>query len=442
VPAETIDVGRTIDSGRWTAYQQWLVGLTALTIVFDGIDNQLLGVSLPSIMQEWSLPRAAFAAVISFSYLGMMIGGAIAGIAGDRYGRRTALLGSMVVFGGATVAAVLAGTPVVLAALRLIAGVGLGGAIPNAAALVAEYVPRSHRAMAVTTTIVCVPLGATVAGLLGSQLLDRTGWRPLFLVGGIAPLALAVILSRVLPESPRYLARHPDRRRELLDLLRRMGHRCSDDAVLTSDGTVPAERTPVAQLFRPELRRDTIALWASFMSCLLAVYLGFSWLPSLLASAGFSPAVASNGITAFNIGGVAGALGGGLAFARIGSRSAMLVMTAGAIAGAVLLSTMPLDPRMPLAPMFALLTLTGGLINAVQTTMYALAANVYASAVRATGVGFAGGVGRIGAILSGYAGAWAIEFAGGRSYFGLIAVAMCVCFVALAAVQRHVPPNR
>ena len=440
--AGAADLGRLLDDSRWTGYQKGLVALTALTIVFDGIDNQLLGVSIPAIMREWSVPRAALAPVVSLGYFGMMIGGALAGIAGDRFGRRTALLGCIALFGAATLLSVLAHGTSLLAALRFVAGIGLGGAIPNAATLAAEYVPRSRRAFAVTATIVCVPLGATIAGLLGSQLLAHTGWRPLFLIGGAVPLVMAAILWRLLPESPRYLARHPERHGELVRLLRRMGHDLPPTAVVTDVTERVTPRAPVAALFRADLRRDTIALWGSFVSCLLAVYLGFSWLPSLLAGAGFSPSVASSGITAFNLGGIAGALGGGLAFARIGSRAAMLVMTAGAIAGALALSRMTFHVDMPRLPLFVLLTLSGGLINAVQTTMYALAANVYGSAMRATGIGLASSFGRSGAILSGYAGAWAIEYRGSVSYFGLMAAAMCVCFVALAAVKRHVPANQ
>ena len=113
------------------------------------------------------------------------------------------------------------------------------------------------------------------------------------------------------------------------------------------------------------------------------MYLGFSWLPAVMTGAGFTSAVASSGITAFNLGGVVGAIGGGLAFSRVGSRVAMLVMAAGAIAGAVALSLMTIEASMARLPLFALLTLTGGLINAVQTTMYALATNLYPSAIRA-----------------------------------------------------------
>jgi AAHS family 4-hydroxybenzoate transporter-like MFS transporter len=436
-----IDVGRLIDEHAWTGYQRWLVALAAVTVVFDGIDNQLLGVSIPSMMKEWAVSRAAFAPVISLGYLGMMVGAALAGLAGDRVGRRAALLSSVAAFGGATLLSVFSGGTAALAALRLLAGIGLGGAIPNAAALAAEYVPAAKRPFAVTATIVCLPLGATLAGILGSEILARTGWRPLFVIGGAAPLVMAAILTRLLQESPRYLARRPHRRAELRAFLRRIGQRIPDAAVLTIEDP-PSGTAPFRALLRPDLRRDTLALWGSFVSCLLAVYLGFSWLPSLLAGAGFEPSAASSGITAFNIGGVAGALGGGLAFARIGSRAAMLVMTAGAIAGAVSLSTVTLDPAMPRIGLFALLTLCGGLINAVQTTMYALAAHVYSSDMRATGIGAASGVGRVGAILSGYAGAWAIEYHGSVSYFGLMAAAMCTCFVMLALIERHVPVSR
>ena len=393
-------------------------------------------------MKEWSVPRGAFSPIVSLGYVGMMVGGAAAGIAGDRVGRRTALLTSMAVFGAMTLGAAFVHSTGSLAGLRLLAGIGLGGAVPNAATLAAEFVPRASRSVAVTLTIVCVPLGATIAGLLGSQVLATAGWRLLFLIGGGVPLVVAALLVFLLPESPRYLARHPSRRPELVRLLRRMGHAIGDHVLVRDLAERPAPLAPIAALFQPDLRRDTLALWGSFMSCLLAVYLGFSWLPSVLTGAGFTPAVASNGITAFNLGGVVGAIGGGLAFARVGSRTAMLAMTAGAIAGAVALSLMTIDASLARLPLFALLTLCGGLINAVQTTMYALATNVYASAIRATGVGVAIAVGRLGAILSGYAGAWALEYRGSAAYFALMAAARCVCFVMLSTVRRHVPASR
>jgi MFS transporter, AAHS family, 4-hydroxybenzoate transporter len=439
---DAVDLEHLLEGGRWTGYQKWLVLLTAIAVVSDGVDNQLLGVSIPTIMKEWSVPRGAFSPIISLGYVGMMLGGAGAGIAGDRLGRRTALLSTLIVFGAATLGAAFANGTGSLAALRLLAGVGLGGAIPNAATLAAEFVPTSWRSLAVTLTIVCVPLGATIAGLLGSQMLAHSGWRLLFLIGGVIPLALAVVLWFLLPESPRYLARHPARRPELVRLLRRMGYAIADDVRIGDLAERAPLRAPIASLFQQDLRRDTLALWGSFMSCLLAVYLGFSWLPSVLTAGGFAPAVASNGITAFNLGGVVGAIAGGLAFSRVGSRAAMLAMAAGAIAGAIALSLMTIEAGMARLPLFALLTLTGGLINAVQTTMYALATHVYPSAIRATGTGVAIAIGRLGAVLSGYAGAWALDYRGSAAYFALMAVTMGICFVMLSTVRRHVPASR
>ena len=441
-PAGAVDLGPLLDDGRWTGYQKWLVLLTALTIVFDGVDNQLLGVSIPTIMKEWSVARGAFSPIISLGYVGMMLGGAAAGLAGDRFGRRMALLTSVVVFGAMTLGAAFVHDTASLGLLRFLAGIGLGGAIPNGATLAAEFVPRAWRSVAVTLTIVCVPLGATIAGLLGSQLLAQAGWRQLFVIGGAVPLVLAIVLFFLLPESPRYLARHPARRPELVRLLRRMGHEIGEHVMIEDLAERPAPRAPIAALFQQDLRRDTLALWGSFMSCLLAVYLGFSWLPAVLTGAGFTPAMASNGITAFNLGGVVGAIGGGLAFSLVGSRVAMLAMAAGAIGGTVALSLMTIDASMARLPLFALLTLSGGLINAVQTTMYALATNVYPSAIRATGTGVAVSVGRLGAILSGYAGAWALDYRGSMAFFALIAAAMCICFVMLSIVRRHVPAGR
>ena len=298
----------------------------AITVVFDGIDNQLLGVVIPTVMNEWEVAASAFAPVVSLGYAGMMVGGALAGIAGDRFGRRQALLGSVAVFGAMTLATAAVHDLTTLAALRFLAGIGLGGALPNAATLAAEFVPPAQRPMAVTATIVCVPLGGMLAGILGSQFLDddrlarplHRRWRRPSHRRRSADAPVAGI--------PAFLARHPAMagaraaRREARPAgAARRGVRGFAERNVT--------RAPISSLFDAEFRRDTIALWFSFCSCLLAVYLGFSWLPTVLAGAGFGPSVASSGITAFNLGGVVGALASGAVMSRIGSRAAMLTMT-------------------------------------------------------------------------------------------------------------------
>jgi AAHS family 4-hydroxybenzoate transporter-like MFS transporter len=433
----SFDVGVLLDEGRWSAYQKLLVLATALAIVLDGLDNQLLGAAVPTLMREWALPRAAFSWVLTAGLAGMMVGGAIGGFVGDRLGRRIALIGSVLAFGVLTLLVAVADSVLTLGLLRFLAGLGLGGAMPNAAALSSEYVPRRHRPFAVTLTIVCVPLGGTLAGIVGAQILPRFGWRALFLVGGILPLVLAVVLLKVLPESPRYLARRRERWPELAALLRRLGHDIHEPASFV-DGTEKAVRTSARELFVPELRRDTLALCASFFFCLLSVYIGTTWVPSMLSGAGFDVAVASNGLAAFNLGGVVGAILGAVFIARLGSRLTMLAMTVGAVGGAAVMAATPIATQSAFV-VLAMLAWTGGLINAVQTTMYALAAHVFPVGIRATGVGTAVAFGRSGGVLSPYAGDWALESGGASRLFALIAATMTLVFLALAAVRRHIP---
>jgi AAHS family 4-hydroxybenzoate transporter-like MFS transporter len=434
-----IDVGRILDEGRWRGRQKLFVFLTALTLLFDGIDNQLLGVALPAIMRDWALPRGAFAPILACGMIGMLVGGAVGGVIGDRIGRRFALIGSVLTFGLLTLALAFADNLWTLGILRFVAGLGLGGALPNATALASEYVPRRRRAFAVTLTIVCVPLGGALVALVAGRMLPAFGWRTLFAVGGLLPVVAAVILLRFLPESPRYLARRPERWPELTGLLQRIGHPTPPGSTFVDLGETALVRTSIGALFSPDFRRDTLALWGAFFSCLLAVYTAFNWIPSLLNDAGLGIAVASNGMAAFNLGGVAGAVLGGMLISRRGSKQTMLGMSAGAMAGALVLAVMPIAASSGALPIIAMLGYTGGLINAVQTTMYALAAHVYPTMVRATGVGTAAAVGRTGAVISTYAGSWALDAGGSHAFFGLMAAAMTSVLLCLALVRRHVP---
>src|SRR6185295_19719247 len=226
----TVDVGKLLDDGGWSAYQKLLVGCIALTIIFDGLDNQLLGAAVPAMMKEWALPRAPFASVLAAALFGMVIGGFTGGYIGDRLGRRPALLGSVAWFGVLTILVSFAGNVTLLTALRFFAGLGLGGAMPNAAALASEYVPVRRRPFAVTLTIVCIPLGGTLAALLAARVVPSYGWRALFVAGGAMPIVVAVVLYALLPESPRYLVARRERWPELVRLLQRLGHRVDADA--------------------------------------------------------------------------------------------------------------------------------------------------------------------------------------------------------------------
>src|SRR5688572_18687057 len=237
---KTIDVGEAIDEGRCTGYQKLLIFGTALTIILDGVDNQLLPNAVPTLIKEWGRPRADFISALELGPFGMMIGGLIGGVLGDRLGRRTALLGSVVTFAILTFAIAFANSIEMLGALRFLAGVGLGGAMPNAATLASEYVPRKQRPFAVTLTIVCIPLGGVLAGELAAQIIPNYGWRALFIAGGVVPVALAAVLWKILPESPRYLAGRRERWPELTRTMRRIGHDLPDDVQYVEAATAGA----------------------------------------------------------------------------------------------------------------------------------------------------------------------------------------------------------
>ena len=435
-----LDVAKLIDEGRFSAYQQRLVGAAALLIVLDGADNQLLANAIPAMMREWALPRSAFATASAAAPFGMILGGLLGGILGDRIGRSTALLGSVIWFAALTALIALADGLTTLTVIRFLAGLGLGGAMPNAAALTAEFVPARQRPMAITLTIVCIPVGGVLAGLAAGAVIPSYGWRGLFAGGGLVPLALAAFCFKVLPESPSFLAGVRARWPELRATLRRMGHAVNDDVTFVDPaGGAGVPRGSIADLFAPALRRDTLALIGAFGSCLLAIWMAFLWIPSMLTdpAVGFAQPEASFALSVYNFGGVAGAIAGALVIQRVGSRVALLTISAMAVASALVMARMPLGPDARNLAM-AMFAVSGALFNAVQATMYALAAHVFPTSIRGTGVGATVAVGRLGNVAASYVGSWALSSGGPPLYFQMWAAAMTVVFVCLAAIRRHI----
>jgi MFS transporter, AAHS family, 4-hydroxybenzoate transporter len=399
----------TVQTDRWTAYQKGVVALAALAIVFDGFDNQVLGFATPALIREWGITKGDMAPVAAIGLIGMTVGTMIAGVLGDRFGRRTMLIASVLLFGAMTCMIGFTGDLWQLGALRFLSGLGLGGAMPNATAIAAEYTPPRKRALAVTLTIVCIPLGGLVAGLIARTILPSMGWRALFFVAGGLPLIVGMILIAALPESPSFKA-----------------------------AGAAAQRAKFGDLFGAAILRDTLALWSAFFACLLAVYTVFSWAPTMLTEAGFTPATASDGLSAFNFGGIGGAVLAAWFIMAIGSRRSLLVLSAAAAIMASFSAWWVVGSSDASRAIIAF-GILGFAINGVQTTMFAVAANVYPDAIRATGVGAALGVGRIGAVLSSFLGAAMLGAGGGAAYFILIAAAMAVTFVALALLGRHIP---
>ena len=203
-----IDVGHALDHGPFSPLQKQIVVLAAVSVMFDGLGSQLIGFAIPKMASEWGVALGAFTAAVSAGLFGMSCGSACAGMIADRIGRRWAVIGSVLFFGLATCLVSLASSPSSVGWFRFFAGFGIGGALPTSTTLVAEFTPSRLRPLAVTATIVCVPLGGMFAGVFAARILSSYGWRTFFLAGGVIPLILSLVLIFALPESPRFGAHH------------------------------------------------------------------------------------------------------------------------------------------------------------------------------------------------------------------------------------------
>lgn len=302
---------KLMEDRAWSLSQKLLLALVSLAVLLDGFDNQALGFALPSLMKDWGVPKSALGGALAAAQFGMLIGAISGGMVGDRMGRKLALVSSVVLFGVATLMIGFAGSPAQLGALRFIAGLGLGAAFPNVAALATEFTPARHRSLAVIISIVCVPLGGVVGGMAASVVLPLMGWQALFVLAGGCTLALAAVLALVLPESVTFLLCSGASEARISSSLRRMG--LGEGAMTGMPSIEPAKEAslPLSAVLAPAWRKDTLLVWMSFFFSLMAVYSAFNWLPTLLSESGLSVAQAAQGLAAFNMGGVVAALMGG-----------------------------------------------------------------------------------------------------------------------------------
>jgi AAHS family 4-hydroxybenzoate transporter-like MFS transporter len=291
--------------------------------------------------------------------------------------------------------------------------------------------------VAVKLTIVCVPLGGMLGGLIAARVLPAYGWRTLYQIGGALPLLFALVLWWLLPESPRFLAQRRSGWPDLCRLLGRMGHTIAPGSTF-DNGTEHAtgKSASVRTLLGPAHGRDTAGLWIAFFSCLSGIYLVFGWLPTMLTAQGIDPATASAALAIFNFGGVLGVLLWAVLMGVLGSRGPMLSGALAAAGSALAILLVPIQTDGGRTMLLVALGLNGLLANAVQTSMFALGAHVYPTSIRASGMAWAASVGRVGGLISSFFGA-AIIGAGPPAYWGALAVANICAFAGLFWVRSH-----
>lgn len=431
----TIDIGALVDDGAWTGSRKLVLLLAALAIVLDGLDNQVLGFAIPSMIAEWKVARSDFASALALGFVGMTIGTPIGGVLGDRIGRKMTLIMCVLLFGLATAAIAAANGVFEVALYRFIAGLGLGGALPAAMALIAEFTPKPKRSLSVLLGIVCIPIGGMIGGVIAAEILPSYGWRLLFLVSGLAPMVVALILIATLPESPQHLLNSGASSEKLIRSVSWLGVTVPPGSEFVDRRDSGIARASVGALFTSEFRRSTLAMWIAFFFCLLPVYVLYAWTPTLLTSKGIDVKTASFGLALFNFGGVAGCLVAAWAIGRFGSRLGILTMAGGAVLGAVFLAVMPLSPATETL-LQVVLCVEGFFLLGAQGSLYALATHVYPAVIRSTGLGAAAGFGRAGAIVSAYVGSAALAVGSG-AFFGVVVGCLVIAFVAVAIVNIH-----
>jgi AAHS family 4-hydroxybenzoate transporter-like MFS transporter len=423
-----VDVAEFIDQQPVGRFQLKLLSLCAAVLFLDGFDTQAIGYVAPALAKEWGLTRAALGPVFSAGLFGLMIGALLFGPLADRVGRKKIIIFSTLAFGiGAFVTAFVHDVSALLA-IRFLTGLGLGGAMPNAVAMTSEFNPRRRRATMVMIMFCGFSVGAALGGLLAAALIPQFGWRSVFVVGGVAPLLLAPILALSLPESVRFLAltgRSDDRVSGLLGFINPKAAFARGTQFVMHEPHLPG--IPVLHLFRQGRTLVTLLLWVVFFMSLLDIYFLANWLPTVLNDLGSSVSASAAIGSMLQVGGVVGTFALGSIIDRFSFRALALVyfiavFAVGAIGQfghSIILVTVAI---------FA----AGFCVIGGQIAANALAAAFYPTSVRATGVGWALGIGRIGSIVGPLVGGMLMTMKWSTASVFMAAAAAALC-AALAA---------
>lgn len=428
-----------IDTIPLGSYQIAVITLCSLVAMVDGFDTQVIALAAPEIARALDIPIAKFGVVFGAGLLGSMIGALIAGSMSDRMGRKPSLLVSMLIFGGASLVLPLATSVNELILLRLIAGLGLGGAMPGIVALTSEYTPQRIRATLTSAMFCGYPLGASIGAAASAWILTHYGWQTIFVIGGLVPLVLLPIVGFWVPESLRFLhGRGKDK--AIARIMRRLGIAGAKPVFDRDEPDQRSHRFLLGELFARGRAIGTLLLWATFFVSLLLSYFLINWIPSITRQAGLLTEGAVGAVALLNIGGIIGSFALSWFVERIGPYR---VIAFGYTVGAIAIATIGFAGSSLFAA-FVSVFIAGFFTIGAQLCVVALAAVYYPLEIRATGVGWTMTIGRLGAVVGPVAGG--ILIGAGVNAQGLFALAAVASFLAGSSVwlmgRLHRPDNR
>jgi AAHS family 4-hydroxybenzoate transporter-like MFS transporter len=433
-----LDVRRFIDEQRFGRYQLLIAGLCAAIVFIDGFDAQVMGFVAPALSAELHIPRVALGTVISSGTFGMLIGALVFGPLADRIGRKPVLVTCALTFAVGSLLTATAVSVAQLTAFRVFTGIGMGGAMPNAIALTSEYMPERSRNAAVMTMFCGFSFGSACAGWVAAAVISRFGWQSVFLVGGTIPILLAIISIAVLPESIRFLVLKGGQQKRIAEYLSRIapGTPIPGELVAGED-THQAGSFSVGQLFAHGRARVTLLLWTMFFMNLLNLWFLNNWLPTIMHDAGMRIETASLVTSLFQIGGLVGSLAlAGIWGRRLSFGMLALIYLSAAVFILFIGEAGVSIPLLVVAVFASGMSVVGG-----QTASNALAADFYPTAIRATGVGWALGIGRVGSILGPILGGVLLSYGDARRVFWAASVpaviAACAALGASVAARTR-----
>ncbi|MCM2560186.1 MFS transporter [Alcaligenes faecalis] len=395
---KTLDVNEVIEQARFGRFHWMVMSLCALLLIFDGYDLFIYGVVLPVLMDEWNLTPVQAGALGSYALFGMMFGAFVFGPLADKIGRKKGVTICFALFSLATFLNGFASSSTEFGVYRFLAGLGCGGLMPNAVALMNEYSPKRSRSTLVAIMFSGYSLGGLLSAAIGIYMLPRFGWQSMFFCAAI-PLLLLPFIVWKLPESLAFLMRQGQEekaRRIVQTLAPEMG--VSPETVLTLHEQKKTG-VPMLDLVKEGRLLGTLMIWVAFFCCLLMVYALGSWLPKLMANAGYSLGSSLSFLVALNLGGMFGAILGGW----LGDRFSLPKVVAWFFLVSAVSITL-LGFKSPTLVLYVLIVIAGATTIGTQILLYANTAQFYPLSMRSSGLGWASGVGRIGAIAGPFLG--------------------------------------